>query len=344
MLPGMSISRILRCALLALSLALLAAPFASGQVGDGTRFTGELMRYLGLDPTKHLPELEKGAVVHNGVPSQEKLADEIVAAGVMLLVRGKEASAVVDAFLHSETFLLVHQVKRYQALRPGASDGPAFAELPLPGSKRIAELLKAPRRSLNLSVAEGDRLARLNPAASDLVGRVRAVLAEILGARLRTYAARGVEGVEPYVRESGQVVDPRVELRSALASLSFVRDAFPSVLEQLAAAGPECSYYWMERSVEGEQVLVLSAELRTRGAASALGADVHFYASSQYNSMLTLVGVIPYADASLVFAVNHTFTDQVTGVGSSVRRSIGRNLVASQLARQLEETRKRLNP
>jgi hypothetical protein len=87
MLSRMAISRILRCGLL--SLALLAPPFASGQVGDGTRFTGELMRYLSLDPTKRLPELEKGAVVHNGMPSQEKLADEIVAAGAMLLVRGK---------------------------------------------------------------------------------------------------------------------------------------------------------------------------------------------------------------------------------------------------------------
>ena len=136
----MPIYQILRCALLALSLALLAVPSASGEVGGRTRFTGELMRYLGLDPAKRLPELEKGAVVHNGVPSQEKLAGEIVAAGAMLLVRGKDASAVVDAFLHSETFLLVHQVKRYEALRPGASHGPAFAELPLPDSKRIAEL------------------------------------------------------------------------------------------------------------------------------------------------------------------------------------------------------------
>jgi len=343
MLLPMAISRFLRCALLALSVGPLAAPDASSQVGDSARFTGELMRYLGLNPTERLPELEKGAVVHNGVPSQEKLPDEIVAAGALLLVRGKEASAVVDAFLHSETFLRVHQAKRYQALRPGASDSPAFAELPLPDPQRIAELLKSPRRSLNLSIAEGDRLARLDRAAPDLAGRVRAALAEILGARLRAYAVRGVAGIEPYVREGGRVVDPRVELRSALASLSFVNEAFPGVLEQLAAAAPGCSYYWMERSVEQENVLVLSAELRSRGAASALGAEIHFYASSQYNSMLTLVGVVPYAGAALVFAVNHTFTDQVTGIGSSVRHSIARNLVATQLAAQLEETRNRLN-
>ena len=339
----MPISRIWRCTLLALCLGLLAAADASGQVGDNTRFTGELMRYLGLDPAARLPELEKGAVVHNGVSSQEKLADEVVAAGALLLVRGKDASAVVDAFLHSETFLRVHQVRRYQALKPGASDSTAFAELPLPDSQRIAELLKSPRRSLNLSIAEGDRLAQLDRTAPDLVGRARVVLAEILGARLRTYAARGVAGIEPYVREGGKVVDPRVELRSALASLSFVNGAFPGVLEPLAAAGPECRYYWMERSVEHENVLALSAELRTRGAASALGAELHFYASSQYNSMLSLVGVFPYADGSLVFAVNHTFTDQVTGLGASIRRSIARNLIATQLAGQLEETRNRLN-
>src|SRR5262245_2005427 len=40
--------------------------------------------------------------------------------------------------------------------------------------------------------------------------------------------------------------------------------------------------------------------------------------------MLIVVGVIPYADASLVFAVNHTFTDQVTGIGSTVRRAVAR--------------------
>jgi hypothetical protein len=343
MLSRMSIFRISHSSLLALALGLLASPFASGQVAGGSRFTGELMRYLNLDPTKHLPELEKGTVVHNGVSSQERLADEVVAAGAMLLVRGKEASAVVDAFLHSDTFLVVHQVKRYQALRPDTGDGSAFLDLPLPDSTRIADRLKTPRRYLNLSVAEGDRLARLDPGAPDLAGRVRAVLAEIVGARLRAYAARGVAGVEPYVRENGRVVDPRVELRSAIDSLSFVSDAFPGFLEQLTARGPERRYYWMERSVERENVLVLSAELRNRGAASALGADIHFYASSQYNSMLTLIGVIPYADASLVFAVNHTFTDQVTGMGSSLRRSIARNLVASELARQLEETRKRLS-
>jgi len=327
----------------ALLASWLAGPAPGAETGaGGQRFAGELMRYLGLDPGKRLIDLENGVVVHNGVPGQEKLADEVAAAGSMLLVRGRAASAVVDAFLHAETFLEVHRVKRHQALEPKAGDGSAFADLPFPGSERVAELVKAPRRALNLSVAEGERLARLDPAAPDLPGRARATFAGILAARLRSYAARGVPGIEPYVREDGQVVDPRVGLRSALAGLAFVQREFPGFLDRLGAGGSDATYHWMERSVERTTVLVLSAESRSRGATAALGADLHFYASRDYDSMLTVVGVIPYADASLVFAVNHTFTDRVAGMGSTVRRAVARNLVAAELARQLEATRKRL--
>lgn len=327
---------------LVLSLALAAAPLQSASAADTARFTSELIRYLGLDPAKRLPELEKGSVVHNGVSDREKLPDEVAAAGAMLLVRGKPADAVVDAFLHAETFLEVHQVKRYQALQVDAGDGPAFADLPVPDPGQVAELVKAPRGVLNLSIAEGDWLARLDGAAPGAVARVRKTLAEILAARLRAYAAQGLAGVEPYVREKGQVVDPRIELRAALASLAFTGAEFPGFLDELTAPKAARSYYWMERSVEREKVLVLSAELRRRDGGAALGADIHFYVSREYNSMLTLVGVLPYADGSLVFAVNHTFTEQVTGMGSSLRRSIARNLVATGLAKQLEATRARL--
>ena len=333
------LSRMLK---LVLVLAIALAPSAPARAADASAFTTALMRYLGLDPAKRLSDLEKGVVVHNGVSDQEKLPDEVAAAGAMLLVRGKSADDVIAAFLHAETFLEVHQVKRYKALQADGGDGSAFADLPLPDPGNVAELVKAPRRVLNLSVSEGESLSRLDGASPGLAGRVRTVLAEILAARLRAYAAQGLEGVVPYVRENGQVVDPRIELRAALSGLAFTGETFPGFLDELTTAKKPRTYYWMERSVDKAQVLVLSAELRRREGAAALGADLHFYASREYNSMLTLVGVVPYADAAFVFAVNHTFTDQVTGMGSSMRRSYARNMVASGLAKQLEATRTRL--
>ena len=284
----------------------------------------------------------------NGLSGREQLAQEIVAAGAMLLVKAPEAGAVVDAFLHAETFLRIHRVQRYQALEGGSVELAAFSTMPLPPLGRLQELVKAPARNLNLSTAEAEKLKSLSPTASDLESRVRSTLAEILAARLGAYAWQGLPGVQPYVQVNGEVVNPAVQLRNAIRSLAFLADEFPGFVDALGAPtnGPSSrltrQYYWMERRVETESVLALSAELRRRDARAAIGADVHFYASREYNAMLTLIGAIPYGEEWMVFSINHTFTDQVQGFGSSARRAIGRDLVATELGKQLAETRRRL--
>ena len=73
----------------------------------------------------------------------------------------------------------------------------------MPDPQRTAEILKSPRRSLNLSIAEGDRLAQLDQRRPNS-SAARALYLPDPGARLRTYAARGVAGIEPYVREGGR--------------------------------------------------------------------------------------------------------------------------------------------
>jgi hypothetical protein len=317
------------------------------KVPDGKSLAGELLVYLGLDQAKRA-QLESGDVVHNGLSGREQLPEEIVAAGAMLLVKAPEAGAVVDAFLHTETFLRIHKVQRYQALREGSVELAAFSAIPLPDVSRLREIISAPARNLNLDAAEAEKLKALNPAASDLEKRVRAVLAEILAARLNAYVRQGFSGVQPYVRATGELVNPALELRTAVRGLAFFADEFPGFADSLGAPASGTSprlerhYYWMERRVDADTVLALSAELRRRDAQAAIGADVHFYASRDYNAMLTLIGVIPYGEDWMVFALNNTFTDQVQGFGSSVRRAIGRNLVATELGKQLAETRRRL--
>jgi len=336
--------------LLSVTTAVLIAG-SSGSLAaespDGKVLAGELFSYLGLDQTKRT-QLESGEVVHNGLSRAERLPDEIVAAGAMLLVKAPEASLVVDAFLHAETFLRIHKVLRHQVLQGGNAETAAFSTLPLPDSARLQEIVKAPARYLNLNAIEAEKLKSLGPTAGDLQNQVRTALSQILSARLSAYVREGLAGVQPYVRANGEVVSPAAELRSAIRSLSFLAGEFPGFVDGLATPQSAASsaltrnYYWMERSVDKENVLALSAELRRRQAQAAIGADVHFYASRDYNSMLTLIGVIPYGEEWMVFAINHTFTDQVTGFGSTVRRAVGRDLVASELGKQLAETRHRL--
>lgn|GEM_PF-2184154 len=45
-----------------------------------------------------------------------------------------------------------------------------------------------------------------------------------------------------------------------------------------------------------------------------------------------------------MFAINHTFTDQVTGFASDLKRSVARKEIASRLARHLETVREKLKP
>jgi len=314
---------------------------------DGKSLAGKLLSYLGLDQKKRA-QLESGDVVNNGLSGRGQLPEEIVAAGAMLLVKAPDAAAVVDAFLHAETFLRIHKVQRYQALGGGSVELAAFSTMPLPDVGRLPKLVKTPARNLNLDAPEAEKLKSLDATAGDLESRVRATVAEILAARLNAYVQQGLPGVQPYVRTNGKVVDPAVELRNAIRGLAFLSDEFPGFVDALGAPASGANslltrqYYWMERQVGTHKVLALSAELRRQDARAAIGADVHFYASREYNAMVTLIGVIPYGEEWMVFAINHTFTDQVQGFGASTRRAIGRDMVATELGKQLAETRRRL--
>ena len=340
-MPSRAFGRIAALAL------LIGAPASWGaEPPDGKALATELFTYLGLDQTRR-GQLESGEVVHNGLSKAERLPDEIVAAGAMLIVKAPQAAVVIDAFLHSETFQRIFQVRR-QAVQGGAAELAAFITLPIPEPSRLRDIVNAPARYMNLSKSEAETLKSLNTITDDLQTRFRAALAQILIARLNAYASHGLAGVQPYVRDNGSVLNPASELSNAIRSLAFLADEFPGFIDTLgrpsgaASSAPVRNYFWMERRVDKENVLALSVEERQRQAKAAVGADVHFYASRDYNSMLTLVGVVPYGEDWMVFAINHTFTDQVTGFGSGVRRAVGRDLVATELGKQLAETRRRL--
>jgi hypothetical protein len=332
--------------LAAATLLIGASAASAAESPDGKALAAELFTYLGLDQAKR-GQLQAGEVVHNGLSKAERLPDEIVAAGAMLIVKAPNAAAVVDAFLHSETFQRIFQVRRQQAAQGGRVELAAFSTLPVPDAGRLRDIVKAPARHLNVSKSEADSLKSLATTTNDLQAQFRTDFGQILSARLNSYVKQGLAGVQPYVRDNGSVVSPAAELGNAIRSLAFLSDEFPGFVDALGKPSSASSallrnYYWMERPADKESVLTLSVEDRQRQAKAAVGADVHFYASRDYNSMLTVVGVVPYGGDWMVFALNHTFTDQVTGFGSTVKRAVGRDLVATELAKQLAETRRRL--
>jgi hypothetical protein len=147
----------------------------------------------------------------------------------------------------------------------------AFSTMPLPDCRPAAGVSQGAGAQSELDTAEAEKLKSLSPTASDLESRVRSTLAEIFAPGSMPTPA-GSPRRAAYVRANGEVVDPAVELRAAIRGLAFLADEFPGFADALGAPASAASsqltrqYYWMERQVEADNVLALSAELRKRDA------------------------------------------------------------------------------
>ena len=96
--------------LVAACLALLVMPLC-GATASVHPLAAELLHYLGFKPGDRGAVLEKGGVLQSGLTADEHFPEEVAAVGAMLLVNAVDAvdaDAVIDAFLHVDTFHRVH--------------------------------------------------------------------------------------------------------------------------------------------------------------------------------------------------------------------------------------------
>jgi len=77
------------------------------------------------------------------------------------------------------------------------------------------------------------------------------------------------------------------------------------------------------------------------GAAYAL-ARRQDYASTSYNGEQSVAGFLPVSDGTVVVLASHAFTDQVTGFGGSMKRSIGSSIMARKMREIFEAGRKKV--
>jgi len=336
----------MRRLLLATSLLIVACAISvpGGAHSRGHDLAEGLIAHLGLGEFGE--KLEAGGVVYSGLLGQEQLKEEVSAVGAMLLVRGVPPEVVIDAFLHPDTFRDVHGIGRHGALPDTEGITNAFEELMLDPEFDMAGLARDPLREYNL----GERELSLFPKTHSTVDRkaVRNAWHSILKGRLESYLAGGISQIAPYLRKKGGKVSPARELSAALHASTYLEHEFPRFVDSLIepskpyASEFDQEYFWLETDFNGQRVWALSVEQRLMRSDVALGADLHFYASRGYNSMLTFIGVVPYGEHSLVFAVNHTFTDEVLGFGSGVRKRVARSRVSETLAGHLEAVRRQI--
>jgi hypothetical protein len=344
--------RALGRALLAATLIATFVPTAEAQPRTADdALIDSLMGYLGFS-ADHREAMLSGGVVHSGMDKLERREEEVAAAGVVMLVKRRPAPEAIGRFLDAEVFKQVHDLTRYDPLALADHTLPPdrlFGELALGTGVHVRRLVGQPTAELNLSAAEAEPFIRVDAGRHEARAALGAALRDVLASRLADYVRRGLDGVEDYARPNGRHASPAAEVRSAIDGLAVFEPEFGPFLRKLGTPvqredeeNGSRQLLWVEKSVSGTPVWGLLDQQRSQGADAGIAAEIHYYASSMYNSMLTLVAALPYEDQTLVFAINLMYTEQVLGFGSALKRKIARHMAATALAKHLERVRDRV--
>jgi hypothetical protein len=201
----------------------------------------------------------------------------------------------------------------------------------------------------NLSNDEIQSFASLKKklAAADntaLVAGVTEHYREILLQRWQSYRKGGLSGIAPYARH-GQEASPAKELRTATVSSKMLARYYPDLyqawLNYPAAlpSGAEEQFYWLNRKVEDRPTAILGHRVLQASDAGSLILSRQFFVGHSYNSSQLIVGCLPYRNGSVIFYSHRTSTDQVAGMGSSLKHNIGREQMKEQMVKNLERVR-----
>ena len=293
-------------------------------------------------PADAAARLRRGEMLHS---EPEEASDRELAVGLTFLVQQPPAE-VLRAFREAVDLKADDQLASETPLR-GSGTLADFASLVLePGKPAEAERYLAARAgdTLNLSADEIQAFHALASATNAAEPQVEEQVKRVLLARYRAYLQSGLAAMAPYERRNGPF-DPSGELRRASEESRLLQQHAPAMQRLLlsypagAPAGLEEHFYWLRYNLDGRPNFALRHRLAMPVGESWAIADREFYVSHGYNTSQALAGLIPVPEGTLVVSTTRVSTDQVAGVGSSVRKRIGRTVMAKQLTDIFERSR-----
>lgn len=263
----------------------------------------------------------------------------------MALLINRPADQLVQVFRDAGDYKQSANVIAFGALSAPAALGD-FAALTLDDATAQSFLNAEPGTAVNLSPQEIAAFAALKAQApADVDGAVAAELRQLLLARHQAYRSGGLAAIAPYARSGGALRMPGEELTDATnANVTVARFApgMHKVLQVYPQSSPELSdeFFWASFANKGANpTIALTQRLYAGTGGAYIFVDRHYYASSQYNTVQAISGVLPVEEGSVLIYINRTSTDQVGGFGSSVKRSVGDHLMAKEIGASLEKLR-----
>jgi len=235
------------------------------------------------------------------------------------------------------------QVKAYGEIS-GEGSLADFAKLTLTGDEARALAGAKAGGKLNLSASE---IAAFKAIGGGAGQAVQEQLRRMLLARYQTYRATGLAGIAAYDRGGGRTSDPASDLRKASEASKGLQKYLPAFQKALldypkaSLPGLQERFYWTKSIIQGDTTYVLNHVLVAADGAARVVARRQYYASTGYNAEQTVAGFLPVQGGTVVITTSHAFSDQVTGMGGSVKRSIGSKIMASKMKDIYEASRER---
>jgi hypothetical protein len=212
-----------------------------------------------------------------------------------------------------------------------------------PGAEIVAREFAAasPGTELNLSTRE---IETFRKAGSAEVRAVEDQLRKVLLARYQAYRAKGLAGIEPYDRGGAARSDLAADLRKVSAA-PLLRQFFPSLQKALVSypAGQPADltekYFWVNNRIDDKPTFALTHVLAASEGDARIVVQRQFYVSRSYNGQQAVATFLPVEQGTLVLYATHTFTDQVSGFGASMKQGIGRKMMGGKLQELFEKAR-----
>lgn len=180
---------------------------------------------------------------------------------------------------------------------------------------------------------------------SVVISVTEAVKKQLL-ARFQAYHQTGLSGISSYERTQ-QGISAKFFLKDATETLSVLKSVMPSFYRVLLnypenkPEGLEEEFTWTNYMVQGEPEFVLSHNLRMAGSNAFVNVQRQFYVSGGYDVGQSISALIPVDKGSgtIVFYVNRVFSNNFSGLGSSLRKSIGSEIMINRLKKLFRKAR-----
>jgi len=322
-----------------LTVALLVLTSRTSPAADFTidRVTADLNL-----PADAAARLRHGEMVHS---DPKESSDRELGVDLTFLVQGP-LDEVLQAFRAAVDLKADPQLAASVPIR-GPGTPADFAALVLePGGVAEANryLAASPGDTLNLSADEIRAFNALASVGGAAQSRVEEQLKQSLLARQRAYVERGLDGMAAYERRGGPF-DPSAELRRASQAALLLAQYAP-VLQRLLLSYPEGKpagleehFYWLRYDLDGRPNYTLRHRMAMAVGGFYATADREFYVSHGYDTSQAFAGLVPVPEGTMIVYHSRVSTEQVAGFGSSVKKGIGRSVMAKQLTDIFERSR-----